>query len=507
MDRKGKILSSITWQSRFRKQMGIDVHPSDIHDIFKQFGVTPYVMKQWSNGKQVEGYYESDVNTLLSRGEGLTNALKAKGVPYVKNTSKTEKKKPYVQYVKSKVPSWKPMNFAEPEDLPKRKSEYISRVEVEPTYRNDENDMEKHSDYLIQQYQFEGNKPKKVILTTEQFERLFENNEKEGFQIKRDRTFEFNPHHNRMADTDIFDENGELKVRKMLLPKSQVVSYNLYNITNMNVNKALKTQKDINGMPLGLGKSIEPFLKRTCLYMKRIIGNNTVDYITYPQSSSPFNAQVVEMLRLYYPNSEGIKIIPEMLTKNVRGIYVNTQLAKELGFTNEEIYHLQKRVDKWKKDEDIRDTRRKLQALKDEIAYIIANRGKGRPSKEFMLKQQQVKNYEDEIALQRAHMRGRDGTYNKNTGEVKDWQIKTIDDRDRKVIEGMFEINPQYLELKSKLQGKSIILFDDNISSGATLDDLCCVLKMYGVANIIPLTLGFISPTIYKDSDRRGAQW
>ena len=34
------------------------------------------------------------------------------------------------------------------------------------------------------------------------------------------------------------------------------------------------------------------------------------------------------------------------------------------------------------------------------------------------------------------------------------------------------------------------------------MDDLCLLLQRYGVANIIPITLGTISPTIYKQSER-----
>ena len=77
-----------------------------------------------------------------------------------------------------------------------------------------------------------------------------------------------------------------------------------------------------------------------------------------------------------------------------------------------------------------------------------------------------------------------------------------MDDKTRRAIEGLFTINPQYLSLQNKLRGKTIILFDDNISSGATMDDLCLLLQRYGVANIIPITLGTISPTIYKQSER-----
>ena len=233
--------------------------------------------------------------------------------------------------------------------------------------------------------------------------------------------------------------------------------------------------------------------------MKRIIGNSPVDYITYPQSSSEFNSLITNKLLSMYPNSQGIKLIPQMLVKNVRGIFVNVEIAKQIGLTNDEIYKLMNRVDKWKKDEDIRDLRREIEVLKKEVAEIIKNRGRGRPSKEFLNKQELININKQKIKALRG--KGQDPTVDSD-GKIKDFQIKSLDDKTRRAIEGLFTINPQYLSLQTKLKGKTIILFDDNISSGATMDDLCLLLQRYGVENIIPITLGTISPTIYKQSER-----
>ena len=233
--------------------------------------------------------------------------------------------------------------------------------------------------------------------------------------------------------------------------------------------------------------------------MKRIIGNNQVDYITYPQSSSEFNSLITNKLLSMYPSSQGIKLVPQMLVKNVRGIFVNTDIAKQIGLTNDEIYKLMNRVEKWKKDEDIRDLRREIEVLKKEIEETLKNRGRGRPSKEFINKQNLIDINNQKIKALRKQ--GRDSTVD-DFGNIKDFQIKSLDDKTRRAIEGLFTINPQYLSLQNKLRGKTIILFDDNISSGATMDDLCLLLQRYGVANIIPITLGTISPTIYKQSER-----
>ena len=67
-----------------------------------------------------------------------------------------------------------------------------------------------------------------------------DNVQDEGFSFNKDKSkITFNPSaKNNYADTDIFDENKELKVRKIVLPKSGVTSYNLYNINLMDINKA-----------------------------------------------------------------------------------------------------------------------------------------------------------------------------------------------------------------------------------------------------------------------------
>lgn len=379
-------------------------------------------------------------------------------------------------------------------------------------YYNDnsyENDMQAYSNYLINnQYQYENNKNyhngKIIYINESQYKYLKENFDIEGFNFSNaNRKMIYNPHNNNAADTTIFKNNSnEFNVKRVLLPKSQTISYNLYSIRNMNVNKGLKHGKNVNGEDMDItDQSIATFIRRTVIYIKALLGNQEVDVITYPQSSSNFNNLITSQLRAKYPNSEGIKLIPELLTKNVRNIFVNVDFAKELGLTDNEIYSLQHSVELWKTDEDIRDVRRKLDALKKEISQIIQNRGKGRPNKEFTNKVKQADLYNQEIKQLRKGRVGRDSTMDKNQ-EVKDFQMKSLDDKYRRAIEGLFEINPQYYNLQYKFKGKHIVIFDDNISSGATLDDVCLALKKLGVASITPITLGIIPPTIYKPSER-----
>ena len=87
-------------------------------------------------------------------------------------------------------------------------------------------------------------------------------------------------------------------------------------------------------------------------------------------------------------------------------------------------------------------------------------------------------------------------------GNVKSWQIKSVDDKVRRCLDNIFTINPEFATFTRQFQGKSFLIFDDNISSGVTLDQVCMTLKKIGVNDITVVTLGQIDPTIYKISDR-----
>lgn len=371
-----------------------------------------------------------------------------------------------------------------------------------------EADMEKVSQMMIDKYQTEG---RVIKINESQFKRLFENSEEEGFVKDRasgQYMFKPNDENQRNADTRIFNQDKSFRVNVMLLPKSGVKCYNLYELKNLNVSKILKHRQDKEGNKVdwysnrdNYTNTIGYFLKRSAFYIKHLIGDSNVDIFTCPQSSSPFNKQMLNVIMKYFPQSQGIQLKPDMLVKNVRGIYVNTDYAKQLGMTDEEIHNLMNKVAKWHSDEDLRDLRKNIISLKQEIANIVATRKRGRPSREFIDKQRQLDIWNNQASELRKGKRGRDSTLNKD-GSVKSWQIKSLDDKDRKAIEGLFDLNPKYNGIQQRLSGKTVVVFDDNISSGATLDDFCLKLKQLGVANVIAFTLGTISPTIYKMGDR-----
>lgn len=315
-----------------------------------------------------------------------------------------------------------------------------------------------------------------------------------------DKTFRFVPGKNDtdVTSTEIFNDDKKFKYHEVLLPKSGIMSYNLYKISDMRISRALKHPqkfKDTEKREIDFD-SIDKFMRRTSLYIKSILKDNQVDIITYPQSSSEFNKDMVDYLMKRYKESPGIKCIPDLMTKNIRNVYVNYSIAKELGLTDAEINQLRHDIQNWQSDADVYDLRVKIDELNDSIAYSIGKRG--RPTKEIANKKALIKNLEEQIKILRKGRKGKDKTKNEN-GRAKNFEIKSIEDRRRRSLEGLFGINPKLNGIQQDLKGKHIVIFDDNISSGATLDDICIELQKYGVASILPITLAIIPKTVYGE--------
>ena len=318
-----------------------------------------------------------------------------------------------------------------------------------------------------------------------------------------DKTFKFSPNKNDTngTSTKIFNDDKKFNYNEVLLPKSGVMSYNLYRISDMRISMALKhpnkfkstLKRDIDF------DTIDKFMKRTSLYIYSLLKNNPVDIITYPQSSSDFNKDMIDYVMKRYKGSPGIKCIPNLLTKNIRKVYINHTVAKDLGLTDDEIHKLQKDIDLWKSDADVYELRVRVDELNDSIAYAIGKRG--RPTKDVANKKAEIKAIEELIKVMRKGRKGRDKTKDAN-GRAKNFEIKSIEDRRRRSIEGLFEINPKLNGIQQYLKGKHIVIFDDNISSGSTLDDICLELQKYGVASILPITLAIIPKTSYDNHQK-----
>jgi hypothetical protein len=313
-----------------------------------------------------------------------------------------------------------------------------------------------------------------------------------------DKTFKFTPGKNDtdVTSTEIFNDDKKFKYHEVLLPKSGVMSYNLYKISDMRISKALKHPqkfKDVEKRDIDFD-SIDKFMKRTSLYIHSILKNNPVDIITYPQSSSEFNKDMVDYIMKRYSNSQGIKCIPNLMTKNIRNVYVNYTVAKELGLSDDDINRLRHDIENWKEDAKVYELRVQIDQLNDYIAYHTGKRG--RPTNDIKNKKALVKNLEEQIKLLRKGRRGRDKTKTED-GRAKNFEIKSIEDKRRRSLEGLFGINPELNGIQQDLKGKHVVIFDDNISSGATLDDICLELQKHGVASILPITLAIIPKTVY----------
>jgi len=374
-------------------------------------------------------------------------------------------------------------------------------------------------------------KPRKIYVNENQVVLIKENQEDEGFRMSFDKVngksdpnkpnmVMFDPNSNGYSDTKIFKDNSkEFNVYYQDLPKSGLRSINLYYIRNMNINKALKHGINVSGNAINVNNkeaanSLEYFKKRSTYYITRILSRMGVmpDILTSPQSSSKFNEQILNLLLRYYPNGD-IVFMPNSMRKDPRNLTVNLAMAKEIGMSDDEIAKLQNKIEYLKKDEDIRDFRRKIDLLKQEIEKMLSHK-RGRPSKSIADKKKEIEAYNTLIKANRR--RGVDPTIDKSTGKIKSMQIKNLDDKQRNAIDGLFVFNnidyPSKTYVKNgeeftynqsmRFRDKIVLVFDDNLSSGATLDMMCDALKKMGAKMIIPITLGLIPQTAYNPSER-----
>lgn len=373
----------------------------------------------------------------------------------------------------------------------------------------------------------------RINISESQFLRLMENANDEGFKMSfpknsngqydvlNPKVVEFDPTNIRggYSDTSIFkDGTKEFNIRYQELPRSGLKSINLYFIRNMNINKALKHGVNMSGNAINVDNSeatdsLNYFKKRSAYYISRILAKMGIypDIFTSPQSSSSFNNEMLGLLSNYYPEGD-IVMMPNSMKKNVRNVTINVSAAKELGLSDGEIAYYQGKLSHLKQDEDIREYRRKIESLKSEIEGLMTHK-RGRPGIEVANRKKLINAYGDIIKANRR--RGRDATVDKN-GDVKGFQIKSLDDKQRRILDGLFVFNDEEYPSKTytvngneyekqqymKFNNKVIVVFDDNISSGATLDMMCDALKKYNPKMIVPITLGQIPLTAYAPSER-----
>lgn len=80
--------------------------------------------------------------------------------------------------------------------------------------------------------------------------------------------------------------------------------------------------------------------------------------------------------------------------------------------------------------------------------------------------------------------------------EKPTFQIKNFSNGERMALKNLFQKNKdaEFVENELKrIKGSLFIIFDDNISGGSTLSDICYQCQQMGIENIIPITFGKMS--------------
>lgn len=92
------------------------------------------------------------------------------------------------------------------------------------------------------------------------------------------------------------------------------------------------------------------------------------------------------------------------------------------------------------------------------------------------------------------------------------FEIKTLNNAERMGIKNFFAIDNEILEQeRERINGTLFVIFDDNISGGATLSDICVQAKNAGIQNILPITFGkmatkwtYKGTSINRPTDKNG---
>ena len=74
------------------------------------------------------------------------------------------------------------------------------------------------------------------------------------------------------------------------------------------------------------------------------------------------------------------------------------------------------------------------------------------------------------------------------------FQIKNLPDNVRLGLKNYYNADQEvFKQEQEKIQNSVFVVFDDNVSGGATLSDICMQLKNIGIEHIIPITFGEMS--------------
>lgn len=367
------------------------------------------------------------------------------------------------------------------------------------------------------------------------------------------------------------DDNDKTKYSftEYLLPRSGVMSYNLFNIKNFYVTQALKhnrvtrylnpDEKEFHKTnkivyDLTPDESIEEFKNFTAKYIVKILISKgfDIDAILTPQSSSNFNPDMINRVAQFYQKATGKKIltVPNAFVKSPKDIKIDNKniksnLSQEVEkyfkpnapadevekYVKFKIIDLNKEIGVWKIEEDIKPVMMSL--------YNLWNKLESTREQKIWSKTRNKTLFDISMQIRNILQRIED-TFGGDFRETKyfikgdfhpeavlnPWQIKHLSDGIRKSIYNIFKLTDQldvdynYQDKKNNTvygvstlinrlarNNKTILIFDDNLSSGATLDDASYHLISNGIKkeNIVAITLGKVPLSNYNREDLRRA--
>jgi len=359
------------------------------------------------------------------------------------------------------------------------------------------------------------------------------------------------------VDTSLTQTNdGKITYRYMeqLLPHSQVISLNLYNIKNFNVTQALKHNISYfvstpGPTELTPDKSIGDFKYYVAKHIVRLLGHKQIDpdVILTPQSSSQFNVDMSNIISQQYEKYHGkkLQIIPNAFIKTPENAKIDIEHGKE--YLKRDLQNLyttdtEKDIDEklksavnkvyelvriWQIEGKIGSYVKKVYELRKLQKYIGANRPEEKipPCKQKKINEIQlaindvVKLLETNVGMEDLKKAKQYYTHGTIRQTPKPFQIKGLPDGVRQSIYNLFSLSNKpdtcysYKQKSGeevsgvsklidqlKRNNKTIMIFDDNLSSGRTMDDAAYHLITQGInkENIVVVTLGIVKPSIYS---------
>lgn len=455
---------------------------------------------------------------------------------------------------------------------------YKEQVITEPSYNNDENDMEKYSKELDKQYQFENRKT--IKLTESQFNRLFEDvymnnidtkNKKVGLTYNKYRGVRNKGNLNSfdMLKTDKMDTNDSDTYEVPL--KGGIISYNITSINGTEVMHYFKRhfakqktyikfseeEYELEMQDNEFRNFMEQFLNKISYVVQTKINEygdviNGISILPVP-SSSNFNIAMAE--RIKFNNVCGFKpnvVNKDLLIKNLSKLeidnefidknneYYNSRYSPNISqdkthmdSVNKEYnrfksinsvipkieyanncanalikkYYSRKEVNSPKFYEklnelfleynnavdDIRKSAEYFDTLANKLSKPrfskIAKAIKYSKGPSIETRTNEIKN----MLKKNGYLKNIHKTYDVCLWEPEKFQIKNLGNDVRMALKNYFTPNDNNEMVNNEvnnIKNNIVVIFDDNVSGGATLSDICLQLQNLGVEYIVPITFG-----------------